>query len=246
MRNRLRALGTVGAAIVFVALIVVLGWAIPPHPAVVTTDRLGPESGEAVADYLARARDSLGPGGSDSPGGDGSGLPGGGGSGLPGDGGERWALVSFASGIAARDLPEHAGGLRISQVVYHVPIDRVFTPSITVPVPAGDAAAIASGHAAAGAMEYAATDPAHAGDARTARTAAVVAARLRADCPCAVGMIVRGSPTRLRDLSSHNNIRAIQALPPDAAAGAFAVVPLLPEQQETATPGPDDGPVPDR
>ncbi|GAB2705057.1 hypothetical protein GCM10027089_29110 [Nocardia thraciensis] len=210
-------------------MVVVLGFAIPPRPAVVTTDRLGPESGEPVAEYLARARDSLGGNGSASL-----------------ESGERWALVSFASGVAAARLPEHAAGLRISQVLYHVPIDRVFTPLISVPVAAGDAAAIASGRAAAGAMEYVATDPARSADDRALRTAAVVAARLRAECPCVVGAVVRGSLERLRELPSHNNIRAVEALPPDAAAGAFAVVPLLPEQQESAVPGPDDGPVPER
>ncbi|RDI49825.1 hypothetical protein [Nocardia mexicana] len=232
MRDRLRAFGIAGAAVVVVVVVVVLGWAIPPRPAVVTTDRLGPESGEPVAEYLTRARDSLGGNGSGSLGG--------------ADTGERWALVSFGSGVAAAQLPEHAAGLRISQVLYHVPIDRVFTPVITVPVAAGDAAAIASGRAAAGAMAYVATDPAHSAEDRVARTAAVVAARLQAECPCAVGMVVRGPLDRLREMSSRNDIRAVEALPPDAAAGAFAVVPLLPEQVEAATSGPDDGPVPDR
>ncbi|WP_051499162.1 hypothetical protein [Nocardia sp. BMG51109] len=217
MRERVRQAGIAGAAVAFVVLIVVLGWAVPPHPAVVSTDRLGPESGERIDDYLARARDSL------------SGA----------DAGERWALVSFGGGVAVDRVPEQAAGLRISQVIYHVPLDRVYTPAITVPVPAGDAAALASLRAAAGAMDNALP----AGE-RADRTAAVVAARLHAGCDCAVGMVVRGRLDRLRDLASHTGIRAVEALPPDAAAGAFAVTPLLPEQVDAATPEPDDGPVP--
>ncbi|WP_280275473.1 hypothetical protein [Nocardia wallacei] len=219
MRNSLRRTAIAGAVVAAVVLIVALGWAIPPRAAIVSTDRLGPETDERVADYLARARDSL----------------------TGADTAERWALASFDTGTAAGRLPEQAAGLRISQVLYHVPLNRVYTPVTAVPVPAGDAAAIGSIRAAAGAMDYA--QPA---DERAARTAAVVAARLHADCPCAVGVVVRGRLTQLRDLASHTGIRAVEALPPDAAAGAFAVVPLLPEQLDTITPGPDDGPVPDR
>ncbi|MBF6174171.1 hypothetical protein [Nocardia blacklockiae] len=219
MREVLRRFAFAAAAVAVVVLIVVLGWAIPPRAAIVSTDRLGPESGERVADYLARARDSL------------SGT----------DTAEHWALASFGAGAAAERLPELAAGLRISQVLYHVPLDRVYTPVTAVPVPAGDAAAIGSLQAAAGAMDYA--QPA---EERAARTAAVVAARLHAGCACAVGVVVRGRLDQLRELSSRNGVRSVEALPADAAAGAFAVVPLLPEQLDVVTPGPDDGPVPDR
>nr|WP_051161292.1 hypothetical protein [Nocardia transvalensis] len=215
----MRTAAILTAAVLAVALIVLLGWANPPRPSVVSTDRLGPENGEPVADYLARVRDSL----------------------AAADNDQHWALVSFGTGVPADQLPRSAAGLRISHVLYHVPIDRVYTPPIDVPVPAGDAATLASLAAAAGAMDN--SQPA---DDRAARTARVVAARLHAACPCAVGLVVRATPPQLRDLATHNSIRAVEALPPDAAAGAFTVVPLLPEQQETTAPGPDDGPVPDR
>ncbi|MBF6330134.1 hypothetical protein [Nocardia transvalensis] len=218
MRERRVAL-LVAAAAVLAVVIVVLGWAYPPRPSVVTTDRLGPETGEPVAQYLDRAKDSLT--GTDSD--------------------EHWALVSFAVGIAPERIPDHAGGLRISQVLHHVPIDRVYTPVLAVPVPAGDAVAVASARAAANTL--AAVHPV---DERSARVAAVVSERLRAGCACTVGLVVRGRLDRLRELASHTGIRAVQALPADAAAGAFAIVPLLPEQTDIAAPGPDDGPVPDR
>ncbi len=217
MRERLRAAGFAGAAVALIVLILVLGWANPPRASVIGTDRLGPDSGEPVADYLARARDSL----------------------RRQDTGEHWALVSFAAGVAPRGIPESAAGLRISQVIYHVPIDRVYTPPITVPVPADDVAVIDSARAAAGVL-----DSSQSPDERTGRITSVMAARLHAGCACAADLVVRGRLDQLRALSEHPGVRAVQALPPDASAGAFAVFPLLPEQTDTVVPGPDDGPIP--
>ncbi|WP_227982971.1 hypothetical protein [Nocardia spumae] len=208
--------------VVVVALlitVVVLGWARPPRPSVLGTDRLGPDSGEPVADYLDRARESLS--------GD--------------DAAARWALVTLRTGLGTDDVVDVVAGPRISQLLYHVPIDRVYTPVITVPVPAGAAAARAAQAAAAGAMDHVQAD-----DDRSRRIAAVLAARLRAGCPCAVNLVVRGTLAQLRALAAHSAVRSVQALPPDAAAGAFAVLPLLPEQTDTVTPGPDDGAIPDR
>jgi hypothetical protein len=186
---------------------------------VIGTDRLGPDSGEKVADYLAQAKDSLR--GSDTA--------------------EHWAMVAFTAGILPADIPNSVAGLRVSQVIYHVPIDRVYTPPITVPTPADDRAVIDSSRAAAGVLDASRSD-----DPRTTRIMQVMAARLHTPCPCAVNLIVRGTLAQLRNLSSHTGIRSVQALPPDASAGAFAVFPLLPEQVDTVVPGPDDGPVPDR
>lgn len=219
MREGWRIIGFAAAAVAFVVLILVLGWANPPRTSVIGTDRLGPDSGERVADYLARARVSLE--GNDAAG--------------------HWALVAFSTGVDPGNLPESVAGLRISNVIYHVPIDRVYTPPITVPVPAGDAAAVGSSRAAAGAL-----DNAQSSDDRTRRLAAVMAARLHAGCACAVDLVVRGRLDQLRALSTRPAIRSVEALPPDASAGAFAIVPLLPEQTDTVAPGPDDGPIPDR
>ncbi|MFI6869614.1 hypothetical protein [Nocardia sp. NPDC050406] len=216
-----RVTAAVSAALVAV-VVMVLGWIKPPVTPVVTTDRLGPENGEAIADYLNRARESLR--GSDSD--------------------QHWALISFTAAISADRIPEYAGGLRISEVLYHVELPRVVTPIVAVPVAAGDAAALRSVQLAAGELAHEAT--VEGARTRAGRIAAVAAARLAANCACTVGLVVRGTLDQLRNLSSHTDIRAVEALPAAAAGGTFAVVPLLPEYQEFAAPGSDDGPVPDQ
>ncbi|NNH72124.1 hypothetical protein HLB23_20055 [Nocardia uniformis] len=217
----MRRIGIGTAAVVLVAVILVLGWAIPPVPAVIGTDRLGPSSGEAIAVYLDRARESLRGNDSDP----------------------HWALISFTAGIAADRIPEYADGLRISGVDYHVDISSVVTPMIAVPVAAGDAAALRSAELAAGVLDQQALTAGP--DSRAGRIAAVAAARLRADCACVVGLTVFGTLDELRNLAAHPDIRAVEALPADASGGTFAVVPLLPQWQEFAVPGPDDGVVPE-
>ncbi|MEU7145459.1 hypothetical protein ABZ942_38855 [Nocardia sp. NPDC046473] len=206
------------AAVALVVFIVLLGVLNPPRKAGVFTDRLGPEQGERVADYLARAHDSLN--GTDTD--------------------EHWALVSFAEPLVPEQIPPNSGGMRISQVLYQVPIPRVQTPLVAVPVPKGDEAAITSAESAAWLL------PRTAPDERTTRITALAAARLRSGCACTVGLVVRGPLDGLRNLASRNGIRAVQALPADAVAGRFGVVPLLPDQLDAVLPGPNDGPVPDQ
>ncbi|MEC3958476.1 hypothetical protein VMT65_35960 [Nocardia sp. CDC153] len=214
----LRRAGIVAVAVLVAVVVVLLGWAIPPRAAVVSTDRLGPESGEAVSRYLDRARESL----------------------RGDDGGGHWALLSFTQGVTADRIPEFSGGLRISQVLYHVAVDRVATPIVAIGVPDGERVAVESVKSAAAQMESTPTF-----DDRSTRVARLVAARLRGDCACVVGIVLQGNLEQLRHLGSQNGVRAVQALPADASAGVFAVSPLLPEQVESASPGADDGPVPD-
>ncbi|MFC9438092.1 hypothetical protein [Nocardia sp. NPDC057030] len=209
-------LGT--AAVALVVFIVLLGVLNPPRKAGVFTDRLGPEQGERVADYLARARDSL------------SGA----------DSAEHWALVSFAEPMVPEQIPPNSGALRIAQVLYQVPVPRVQTPLVAVPVPAGDEAAVTSAAAAAWLL------PRNPSDERATRVAALSAARLRSGCACAVGLVVRGPLDGLRNIASRNGIRAVEALPADAVAGRFGVVPLLPDQLDVVQPGPNDGPIPEQ
>ncbi|WP_378739399.1 hypothetical protein [Nocardia brasiliensis] len=213
-----RVLGLAAAAVALVVVIVLLGVLNPPRKAGVFTDRLGPERGEQVSDYLARAKDSLN--GTDTA--------------------DHWALVSFTEPLVPEQIPPHSGGMRISQVLYQVSIPRVQTPLIAVPVPAGDAAAISSAESAAWSLPR--TTP----DERSARIAARTAARLRSGCACTVGLVLRGPLTGLRNLAAHSGIRAVEALPADAVAGRFAVVPLTPDQHDVVLPGPDDGPIPDQ
>ncbi|MGW5221819.1 hypothetical protein ACWEQA_28490 [Nocardia sp. NPDC004085] len=203
------------AAVALVALILALGALYPPYRTAVSTDRLGPDQGEQVAEYLARARDSLDAGG-DEP---------------------RWALASFTEPLAPGDIPAHSGGLRIAQVLYRVPAPGVQTPLVAVPVPEGVASAVDSSSDAAWLLPRPA-------DERSARVVAFSAARLRGGCGCVVGLVVRGAPAQLRDLAGQKGIRAVQALPADAVAGSFAVAPLLPDYRDVVGPLPDDGPVP--
>ncbi|MFB8004586.1 hypothetical protein [Nocardia sp. NPDC056000] len=215
---RARRVAGWSAAVLLVILIVLLGWAIPPRKGIVATDRLGPENSEPVDGYLARARDTL----------------------SGGDTAEHWALISFTEGISADHLPEYSGGLRISDAIYHVAIDRVATPVLDIPLPAGEAAALGSQRSAAAAVAVA-----QAYNDRDVRTNAVVAARLRANCPCLVSLVVHGNLEQLRNLAARPGIRAVEALPADASAAVFAIAPLLPEQRDLADAGPNDGPVPD-
>ncbi|WP_330231964.1 hypothetical protein OHA40_05405 [Nocardia sp. NBC_00508] len=202
-------------AVALVALIVALGVLNPPRQDGVSTDRLGPDQGEQVAEYLARARDSLA--GSDAD--------------------QHWALVSFTEPVAPEQIPAHSSGMRIAEVLYRITLLRVQTPLVAVPVPEGIGAAVDSAQYAAWLLPRPTND-------RAARIVAVSAERLRAGCACVVGLVVRGPLAELRNLAARNGIRAVQALPADAVAGSFAVVPLLPEYRDVVLPGPDDGPVP--
>ncbi|MFE3260808.1 hypothetical protein ACFXPS_32640 [Nocardia sp. NPDC059091] len=213
-----RRAGIAAAAALFAILIVALGWAIPPRSAIISTDRLGPESGEPVTHYLERAQKSLQ--GTDSEG--------------------HWALLSFTEGVTADRIPEFSGGLRISEIDYHVAVDRVATPIISIGVPAGDDVAVASVKSAAAQIE---STPTY--DDRSTRVKNLVASRLGADCPCVVAIVLHGTLAQLGTLAAHPGVRAVEALPADASAAVFAVSPLLPEQLESASPPLDDGPVPD-
>ena len=208
------------AGLIVIGLLVVA--ARQPHtldrPA---TDRLGPDSGERVSDYVMRARST---------------LP------EPGSGavGPRWALVSFAAERTPADALAAAGGVRISQVLYRVPIPRVQTDLVPVAVPDDPRAVLDSAQFAAARVA-----PDGRPDPRRQQIARVSAARLGAGCACVVGLVVRGDVDRLRVLAARPVVRAVEALPADAVYGRFAVVPLLPEQADTVVPGPDDGPVPE-
>ncbi|RBO90126.1 hypothetical protein [Nocardia puris] len=207
------------AVVALIGLLVALGVAIPPRELGVGTDRLGPDHGERVGDYLDRARASL-----------------------SGDHTEtRWALITFGEPLASHQIPDHTAGLRVAQVLYRVPLPRVQTPLVTVAVPSTDVAATNSSRWAAGALQAEldlGTDP----ESRYTATLSASAARLRADCACVVGVIVRGPLPPLRTLLDDPTVRAVEALPADATT--FAVTPLLPDHTDVVGPGPDDGPVP--
>jgi hypothetical protein len=218
-RNIRRGLGYGAAAAACGVFVLALGYLIPPAEEIVSTDRLGPDQGESIAGYLDRARESL----------------------TGADGADRWALVSFTEYRPATKLRDQVGELRVGQALYRVPLPRVATPLVAVQTPAGDVALRRSGADAAWQL---ADQRRYVGDDRTARTLDVVVARLRADCACSPGVVVRAPLPRLRDLAEQPGIRAVHALPADAVAGRFAVEPLLPDSPDPVSPPPDDGPVP--
>lgn len=211
----------VAATAALAVVVVALGVANPPQPGRVGTDALGPESGELVASYLERAGASL----ADSP---------------PADTVEdRWALVSFAAPVTTSVLLDAAADLRVSQVLFRVPVERVQTPIVAVPVPDNDIAVRRAPSVAAARLQAGIV-----GHDRGSQVAAYSAERLSEDCACVMGATVRGSLDRLRTLAAAPGVRAVEALPGDAVAGAFSVNPLLPTQSTSVVPGPDDGPVP--
>ncbi|PTR32219.1 hypothetical protein C8K36_1011271 [Rhodococcus sp. OK519] len=213
----------VAAAVALAATVLVLGVMNPVAPARVSTDRLGPDSGEQVSEYLDRAGISLQVGRGDD----------------PAAGVEHWALLALDAPTTASGLVAVAGDLRIAQVLFKVPIERVQTPIVAVGVGA-DPAATERASAVASARLSAAVG----GGDRQSQIMGYSAAQLSGGCACVVGAVVRGSLDQLRGLVEAPGVRAVEALPSDAVAGAFAVSPLLPEQSTVVGPGPDDGPVP--
>ncbi|OZC64915.1 hypothetical protein CH306_20195 [Rhodococcus sp. 15-725-2-2b] len=208
--------GVVVAALVIGAL-AVIGHLNPVRQSIVSTDRLGPDSGEQVAEYLARAEESLR---SDTT------EP-------------RWGSVSFDRELTAEQVRTVADGVRISQVLVRVPLDRVQTPILTVGVPGSERSVLNSTARAASlaAASFGVGD-------RQAQIAAVSQRRLLDGCACVVTVVVRGTPAELTELAGRPDVRAVQALPPDAVSGKFAVEPLLPEYVDVVGPLPDDGLVP--
>ncbi|UOT01828.1 hypothetical protein MPY17_22890 [Rhodococcus opacus] len=212
------AVPAVLTAAALIAVTVVLGVLHPVRRAPVSTDTLGPDNGEVVADYLARADRSLDAAGARR---------------------EQWALVSFTRPVTTELVRDAASGTRVSQVLFRVPLDRVQTPLVPVSVAAGDAALARASVLAAGRAQ------AMTGETeRQAQIAAVSAAELARNCACVIGVVVRGDHEALTALRSAPDVRAVEALGADAVAGRFAVRPLLPEQVEIVAPGPDDGIVP--
>ncbi|WP_028462833.1 hypothetical protein [Nocardia sp. 348MFTsu5.1] len=190
---------------------------VPKPP--VTGDVLGPENSEPVADYLARAEKSLS--GPDT---------------------DRWALISLRQAQSLDDgwaLTATQPSMLLSQNIFNVPIERVQTPSVRA----------ATGNTEDSfhwSQQIAAQQVTSRSDAteRARQVGAVAAARLRAGCECLIGLVVRDRLSVLRQIAAEPGVRAVEALPDDAAAGLFAVIPLQPSMVTIVEPLPDDGPVP--
>ena len=214
------------AVVVGVAAVVGVGFANPVPTPPITTDTLGPDSGEAVPDYLDRARDSV-----------------------ASVDGPVWALVSFTKALTVGEVitstssvqvpGAEVSGVRVSRVMFRVPIERVQTPLMSVPVPDNDESVRRSPGVAATRLVSLGGDT-----DRQQQVALASAKQLSAGCACAVGVLVRATPEGLEAIEHDSNVRAVEALPSDASPWLAAVRPLLPEYVDVVAPGPDDGPVP--
>ncbi|BCF83762.1 hypothetical protein RQCS_33070 [Rhodococcus qingshengii] len=214
------------AVVVGVAAVVGVGFANPVPTPPIRTDTLGPDSGEAVPDYLDRARDSV-----------------------ASVDGPVWALVSFTKALTVDEVitstssvqvpGAEVSGVRVSRVMFRVPIERVQTPLMSVPVPDNDEAVRRSPGVAATRLVSLGGDT-----DRQQQVALASAKQLSAGCACAVGVLVRATPEGLEAIEHDSNVRAVEALPSDASPWLAAVRPLLPEYVDVVAPGPDDGSVP--
>ncbi|WP_010540607.1 hypothetical protein [Dietzia alimentaria] len=237
----LRVLKVAGVGVVIVLALVAILTALrtdPPRSPGVMSDAVGPEHDEPVDDYAARVSDTL----------------------ATADGDRdtaRWALVSLTdpwsvaeAADVVRDLP------RVSRMFVQVPVDGVAMPvtGATLPEPiAGDSGrgeVFDRGLRQVSAVLGAGTAPTDragenvAGEGRAAAVASLTVSRIRASDPAIIGLLARGTSEQLRVVAEHPRVRAVEALPPDAVWGRFAIRPLLPQQTEVASPLPDTAPVP--
>lgn len=196
-----------------------LGSATPTPSVRPDGDRLGPQSGQAVAEYLGQARASL----AAAPAGE-----------------RRWALISPAAEWTPDEVWARAAGLdRVGRVLVRVRIPGVATPTATVP-PGQSAEGVRAVNELAALAMPGLVAPGARGEA----IARVTASRLRAGVPAVVGVVVWGTGDALRAVAGRPGVRSVQVLPRDGAR--FGVSALLPSYTETATPDPDDRPVPAR
>jgi hypothetical protein len=207
--------------VAFALTVVVAGQRGDP-PAATGVERLGPEFGEPVAGYLQRAAGSLLAPGED----------------------EMWALVQpsgYLDPPAAADLVR---GMRLSAVVFRVPLPGVQTALVTRDLPGQRPATELMA-----AMREVAQDRARAATqappgSRPAAVAATEATRLQAGCACVLALLVRADGDTLRELAGRPGVRAVHASSPGTPRQELAVSPLLPEQRDVVRSVPDDGPVP--
>lgn len=207
----LAACGVVAALVAFYAAVRAPARTPGPSPGSV---RLGPEPGEPVAAYQARAAATLPPVGTTAA-----------------------ALVQFSDERTVADAPALGTPL---EAVFRVDLPRVQTALRFVPLEPGVATALDNARqraaAAASADAGRLTDRAH--DVAAAEAAALG----RPDCPCVVALVVSADGSALR--RSAPGVRVIEAAPPGVTLRELALSPLLPEQADRADPLPDDGHVP--
>ncbi|MDQ4009849.1 MAG: hypothetical protein M3228_03950 [Actinomycetota bacterium] len=212
---------------VLAVLLAALGLAVvvagrPGEPLSVTdVQRLGPEAGEPVADYLRRA---------------GASLP-------AAESGSVWALVQLEGYLKPGRAAELAQGVRLSRVVLRVPLPRVQTALITRDLPGQRPVAELTEALQSAAQDRTAVAVREVPGGRPAAVAAAEATQLRARCACVLAFLVFGDGEALHAVAARPGVRAVHAALPDTPIQDIAISPLLPEQLDSAGPVPDDGPV---
>lgn len=192
------------------------GAPVPPG-----TQRLGPEAGEPVVDYLRRA-----------------------GASLPVEGAAPvWALVQLDRYLTPEQAAQLVHGVRLARVILRVPLPRVQTALIARDLPGQrPVAELATAFQSAARDRFAASRAVP--DGRAAAVAAAEAVRLRAGCACVLALLVLGDRDELQSVVARPGVRTVQAALPGTPIQDLAVAPLLPEQADKAGPVPDDGPIP--
>lgn len=214
--------------VVLAVLVAALGVTVvvaggPGEPSLVTgVQRLGPEAGEPVADYLRRAGASLPAAESRS----------------------IWALVQLEGYLKPGRAAELVQGVRLSRVVLRVPLPRVQTALITRDLPGQRPVAELTEALRSAAQDRTAVAAREVPGSRPAAVAAAEATRLRAGCACVLALLVFGDGEALHAVAARPGVRAVHAALPDTPIQDVAISPLLPEQVDAAGPVPDDGPVP--
>ena len=213
-----RTAALLGFLLVALAVAWYVGTPSAPPPPAPGTVRLGPESGERVADYLAR-------------------LP----AELPAPGVETFALVQFAAELTTSAALAAVEPTVPATAVLRVPLPRVQTALRFEPLEPDVPGAAALDNARGRAQQAAADDATRS----TGRAAAVAAAEAEAladpACRCVLALLVRGDRAVLEALAVRAEVRAVHAAPAGATPAELALAPLLPGQLDRVVPLPDDG-----
>jgi hypothetical protein len=210
----------VGCLLVALAVAWYVGTPSAPPTAAPGAVRLGPESGERVADYLARLSAEL-----------------------PAPGVEAFALVQFAAELTPSAARAAVDPAVPAIAVLRVPLPRVQTALRFEPlepdVPAGAALDNARGRAG----QAAAADVTRAAGRAAAVAAAEADALADPACRCVLALLVRADRAVLEALAARAEVRAVHAAPAGTTPFELALAPLLPGQVDRVVPLPDDGPV---
>ncbi|MEV0810796.1 hypothetical protein [Micromonospora sp. NPDC050200] len=166
-----------------------------------------------------------------------------------------YALVSFTSYRAPRELPGVLADVPVSEVVTRVPLPDRQTEVVRLPaqllpqdVVAGMATVADRKDREAADQRTRAAGTAEGELRRVYATGAEVAAReaqaYRAECGCVYAAVVRADPAALRELAARPGVRAVDPTPELRRLDRAVVTPPLPEQRDVVRPPADTALVP--